>query len=744
MYGNSRTIEFFVGLDDGIDLTAYSPDGYDKAVPLHGSATLRVDARVTDGSEITYKWSKETYDSDGNYEGYGEITNATGNSYTVKNVTGYTEYSCYVENQYGDGKWIDFNIYIDSGLSVETDSNDVAAELHGTATLRVNASVTDGSQISYRWEKEAYEKDGEIFFETIDGATENSYTVENITECVEYQCVVMDSYGNSKSETFLVHPDSGLCVEGNGQEYIDKTATPHGSVELTVNATVTDGSALKYSWERTYFGTDGKDIYSYAGYFAEDGDSYTAEDVAEYAEYTCTVTDQYGYSQSVAFRVHPETGLDVEAVDGTEKTVAYDGSVSLAVNASVTNGSDEKLVYEWSRYYKNDTYYVSKNFELIPGAAGNSCTIENVTVPQIIKCTVTDEYGYSKTVEFTISLDGSAITLTTQNTTVILSESSYTYDGEEKKPTVTVKDSDGNAINSDCYAVTYANNTEVGTATVTIRFKGEYTGTITKTFEITAPKQNDQNPTVTTPTTGDDKNNTGTTNTDTASGTTGGDTTTGQGTGTTGTDTSAGTTGTDTTTPTTGSNTTTGTTTDTPQTTEKKELSTQNTTVKLSKSSYTYDGKAKKPTVTVKDSNGNTIDSKYYTVTYKNNKKVGKATVTITFKDSYTGTITATFKINPKTTSLKKVTSAKTKTVKVTWKKQATQTTGYEVQYSTNSKFTKKTTKTVTVKSAKTTSTIIKKLAAKKKYYVRIRTYKTVDGKKYYSDWSKALSVKTK
>jgi surface protein len=178
--------------------------------------------------------------------------------------------------------------------------------------------------------------------------------------------------------------------------------------------------------------------------------------------------------------------------------------------------------------------------------------------------------------------------------------------------------------------------------------------------------------------------------------------------------------------------------------TRKPQYTENNTTIKLSATSFTYTGKALKPTVTVKDSNGKKISSKYYTVTYKNNKKVGKATLTIKFKGDYTGTITKTFKINPKATSLKKVTSAKTKTLTVTWKKQATQTTGYEIQYSTSKNFTKKTTKTATVKSTKTTSTTIKKLSAKKKYYVRIRTYKTVGGKKYYSDWSKAKAVKTK
>jgi hypothetical protein len=111
--------------------------------------------------------------------------------------------------------------------------------------------------------------------------------------------------------------------------------------------------------------------------------------------------------------------------------------------------------------------------------------------------------------------------------------------------------------------------------------------------------------------------------------------------------------------------------------------------------------------------------------------------------DKYTGTITKTFTIVPKATTLSKVTSSKTKTLAVTWAKQATQTTGYEIQYTTDSKF-KKNLATVTVESAKTTDKTIENLSANTKYYVRIRTYKTVDGKKYYSAWSKAKSAKTK
>ena len=155
-----------------------------------------------------------------------------------------------------------------------------------------------------------------------------------------------------------------------------------------------------------------------------------------------------------------------------------------------------------------------------------------------------------------------------------------------------------------------------------------------------------------------------------------------------------------------------------------------------------YSGKEIKQSFAVKDGTKTLKNGTDYTVSYKNNKNVGTATVVITGKENYTGTVTKTFKINPKGTSLKKVTKGK-KQFKATWKAQKTQTTGYQIQYATNSKFTSGK-KTIKVKKNKTTSTTVKKLKAKKKYYVRIRTYKTVNGKVYYSDWSKVKNVTTK
>lgn len=174
-----------------------------------------------------------------------------------------------------------------------------------------------------------------------------------------------------------------------------------------------------------------------------------------------------------------------------------------------------------------------------------------------------------------------------------------------------------------------------------------------------------------------------------------------------------------------------------------ERTSVKNAKVTLSKTSYVYSGKAKKPGVTVKLGKTKLTKGIDFTVTYKKNKAVGKATVTVKGKGAYTGTVSKTFKINPKKTSVKKATSPKTGQLKVTYKK-VKGVTGYQVTYSTSKKFTKKTTKTVTVKGKAKTSKVIKKLKSGKKYYVKVRSYKTVSGKKYYSSYTAVKTVKVK
>ena len=159
----------------------------------------------------------------------------------------------------------------------------------------------------------------------------------------------------------------------------------------------------------------------------------------------------------------------------------------------------------------------------------------------------------------------------------------------------------------------------------------------------------------------------------------------------------------------------------------------------------TYNGKAQK-SKPVLDYGDILLGTGMYSVTYSNNKKVGTAKMTIKGVDPNSGTITKTFRINPKGTSLSKLSAAR-KAVTVKWKKQAarmskSRISGYQIQYSTSSKFSNA--KIRTVKGYRNTSKRISSLKAKKKYYVRIRTYMKVGSKKYYSSWSRKKSIKTR
>lgn len=173
----------------------------------------------------------------------------------------------------------------------------------------------------------------------------------------------------------------------------------------------------------------------------------------------------------------------------------------------------------------------------------------------------------------------------------------------------------------------------------------------------------------------------------------------------------------------------------------KKNVVSATPSVKLSTSTYTYNGKVKTPGVKV-SVNGTVLTKDNYSVSYgKGRKNVGKYTVKVTLKNDYAGSKTVSFKINPPKSAVKKLKKGK-KSFTVYVKKQSKQTSGYQVQYSTSKKF--KSPKTKSLTSYKKTSLKVKKLKKHKKYYVRVRTYKKVGKAKYYSSWSSAKSVKTK
>ena len=155
----------------------------------------------------------------------------------------------------------------------------------------------------------------------------------------------------------------------------------------------------------------------------------------------------------------------------------------------------------------------------------------------------------------------------------------------------------------------------------------------------------------------------------------------------------------------------------------------------------TYNGKAQKPAITVY-AGKKKLSSKYYTVSYKNNKNVGYGTVVVKGKGSYgkySGT--AAFKINLKKTKLSSAKSTKRKTFTIIWKKTGGNS-GWQVQYSTNKKF-RSGVRTVNLKS-RNTRLAVRNLKNRKKYYVRVRSYKKVGRQTWYSGWSNVKCIKIK
>ena len=178
-----------------------------------------------------------------------------------------------------------------------------------------------------------------------------------------------------------------------------------------------------------------------------------------------------------------------------------------------------------------------------------------------------------------------------------------------------------------------------------------------------------------------------------------------------------------------------------------KKATSNDINASLSTVYYNYDKKTHTPSVTVKNTAGKTlVRNKDYRIIYGSAARdVGKYFVRINLIGNYQGTKTLYYYIRPKSTSISSI-IARSRGFCVKWKKQSLKTTGYQIQYATNSRFNNA--KTVTVTKNSTVSKTISKLSPKKKYYVRVRIYKTVkfNGKdtRVYSSWSKSKYVTTK
>lgn len=164
--------------------------------------------------------------------------------------------------------------------------------------------------------------------------------------------------------------------------------------------------------------------------------------------------------------------------------------------------------------------------------------------------------------------------------------------------------------------------------------------------------------------------------------------------------------------------------------------------VKMESSHLVYSGKVQKPSLKLSYKGIALKEGKDYTVSKATAKNVGTGTVEIVGKGNFSEKRTVTYQIVPKSPSITKTKALRGKKIYVRWKTKKNQVSGYQVAYSVHKSFKSGRTLKVAKKSAVKKTFKVKK--AKKKYYVRVRSYKTVKGKKIYSSWSKAKVLKTK
>ena len=345
-------------------------------------------------------------------------------------------------------------------------------------------------------------------------------------------------------------------------------------------------------------------------------------------------------------------------VSGTDYTVTYSNNIKAGTaTASVTGMGDytgtaakeytinprtltssmitiSPTTYTYDGAAKRPTVTVKYGTRTLLNNTDYTVSYVNNTEPGTASAIVNGTGNFTGTVTLDFSIGTKALT----SSMITVSPTSYTYDGTAKRPTVTVKDGTKTLVSGTDYTVTYSNNTDAGTyAAVTVTGKGNYSGAVTSYFTISGKALTSsmmtvspttytydgtaKRPTVTvkdgtkTLVSGTDYTVTYSNNTD--AGTYAAVTVTGKG-NYSGTVTSY-------------------------FTISGKALTSSMITV--SPTAYTYDGTAKRPTVTVKDGTKTLVSGTDYTVTYSNNTMPGTASVTVTGKGNYTGTVKTEFTI---------------------------------------------------------------------------------------------------
>ena len=310
--------------------------------------------------DLTYKWYIWGENSD-------DLTDST---YERKNVVKsfYCDLFIYSESfdkgyfRYG------FNVVVANDFSVKAiGDSGITVKAGDTATLRVQASCDKGD-ITYDWQGQG----------SVSEDDPAEFTTDVITKGCYVSCRVSDMYGNTKTIYYNIKIENGLKASAKGSSKVNVPYNEKATLE--VEASCNNGE-IEYVW---YDADNNEQLGS--------GALFTTGNITEKKNYRCRVSDDYGNYEFVYFAVNIDNGLKVEAVGSTNVIIKQGESVILKVKASCNEG---ELMYKWTGSDVSDDE-----------AATASITVTYNSNSEIsyntYTCEVTDKYGNSEEISFTV------------------------------------------------------------------------------------------------------------------------------------------------------------------------------------------------------------------------------------------------------------------------------------------------------------------------------------------------------
>ena len=390
-YKNSQRIVFNIYVKN--DLTAYVEDEYgnqstQKAIYVTpgGTAELNVTVSAVDMDNLTYSWT----DQNGN-----PIENAGTTSCTVGPVTNFESYYFTVSDQYGNNAYVSFSVLVENHLTAytedeygyQTDWATVYTAPNETAELNAFVTADDMEGLTYKWTDSAWNP--------IEGAGTASCTVGPVTEAETYHLEVFDPYGNMASVYFTVRIENHLNAYtqdeyGEPANWATVYAAPNNTAALNVTVSADDMEGLTYEWTDN----NGNPVEG-AG-----TTSCTVGPVTQMNYYYFRVSDRYGNQRSVTFNVRVDNHLTAYTEDeygdhwgAATFHVAPNDTIEL--NVTVSADDMEGLTYEWT----------DNNGNPVEGAGTTSCTVGPISQSDWYNFRVSDRYGNSTNVSFTLLIE---------------------------------------------------------------------------------------------------------------------------------------------------------------------------------------------------------------------------------------------------------------------------------------------------------------------------------------------------